>query len=202
MTTETTEKKSAFFAHPQALVDTDQIGEGTRVWAFAHVMKGAQVGAGCNLGEHAFVESGARVGNHVVVKNGVSIWVGVTVEDHVFLGPHCVLTNDRNPRTYIKHSPDDYVTTLIREGATIGANATVLCGATIGRYAFVGAGAVVLRSIPDYALVVGNPARQIGWMCYCANKLPLPVAPDSDTTCACEHCGRKYRYSASTLREI
>jgi len=203
MTTEITErkKKATFFAHPQALVDSDDIGEGTRIWAFAHVMKGAQVGAGCNLGEHAFVESGARVGNHVVVKNGVSIWVGVTVEDHVFLGPHCVLTNDPNPRSYIK-KPDAYVATLIREGATIGANATILCGTTIGRYAFVGAGAVVLHSLPDYALVVGNPGRQIGWMCYCANKLPLAAVPGPEVNCTCTHCGRKFQYSGAALREI
>ncbi len=202
MSTEASQEKRSFFAHPQALVDTDEIGEGTRVWAFAHVMKGAHVGAGCNVGEHAFIEDGARVGNHVVVKNGVSIWVGVTVEDKVFLGPHCVLTNDLNPRSYIKKSPDAYVRTLIREGASVGAGATIVCGTTIGRYAFVGAGTVVIRSVPDYALVVGNPARQVGWMCYCANKLPLPVAPGADARCACQHCGRQFQYLGNELREI
>ena len=202
MSIETRERKGSFFAHPQALVDTDQIGEGTRVWAFAHVMSGAQVGSGCNIGEHAFIESGARIGNHVVVKNGVSVWVGVTVEDNAFLGPHCVLTNDLNPRSYIKKEPDSYVSTLIREGATIGAGATIVCGTTIGRYAFVGAGTVVIKSVPDYALVVGNPARQIGWMCYCAKKLSLPVSPAPDARCSCENCHRMFQYSGAVLCEI
>jgi len=195
------EKLGSFF-HPLALVDTDQIGEGTRVWAFAHVMSGAHVGAGCNICEHVFIEGGARVGNNVVVKNGVSIWVGVTVEDNAFLGPHCVLTNDPNPRAYIKKPTEAFVSTLIREGATIGAGAIIVCGTTIGRHAFVGAGTVVIRSVPDYALVVGNPARQIGWMCYCATKLPVPVTPGADSKCICEHCGRTFQYSATGLQEI
>jgi acetyltransferase-like isoleucine patch superfamily enzyme len=141
MTTAIEAGKKAFFAHPQALVDSEQIGDRSRVWAFAHVMAGAQIGSDCNVGEHAYIEGGVRLGNNVTVKNGVSIWSGITVEDNVFLGPHCVLTNDPNPRAYIKKSSDSLVETLIRANATIGANATILCGVTIGRYAFVGAGA-------------------------------------------------------------
>ena len=176
--------------HPLGLVDSDRIGDRTRVWAFAHVMAGAQVGADCNIGEHAFVEGGAILGNNVTVKNGVSIWSGITVEDNVFFGPHCVLTNDPNPRAYIKKSADSLVNTLIRAHSTIGANATIVCGVTIGHYAFVGAGAVVIRPVPNFALVVGNPARQIGWMCVCAHKLPLPLTPAAGAGCICPHCGR------------
>jgi acetyltransferase-like isoleucine patch superfamily enzyme len=184
--------KSSFFVHPLALVDCDRIGDRTRVWAFAHVMSGAEVGADCNIGEHAFIETGAKVGNNVTVKNGVSIWSGITVEDNVFLGPHCVLTNDPNPRAYIKKSADSLVATLIRANSTVGANATILCGIIVGRYAFIGAGAVVIRSVPDFALVVGNPARQIGWMCVCARSLSLPLVPQAGESCMCQQCGRRY----------
>jgi acetyltransferase-like isoleucine patch superfamily enzyme len=184
-----------FFAHPQALVDTEEIGERTRVWAFAHVMAGAMVGSDCNLGEHAFVETGARIGNHVTVKNGVSVWAGITVEDNVFLGPHCVLTNDPNPRAYIRKTADELVPTLIRANATIGANATILCGVTIGRYAFIGAGTVVLRSVPDYGLMVGNPARQIGWVCVCASRLPFALKLQAGDRTCCNKCGRWLKVS-------
>jgi len=190
-----------FFAHSNALVDTDDIGENTRIWAFAHVMKGAHIGRDCNIGETSFVEAGAWLGNNVTVKNGVAVWGGVTAEDDVFLGPNCVLTNDFNPRAYIKKTPEHYERTLLRQGATVGANATIVCGVTVGRYAFIGAGAVVLRSLVDYALVVGNPARQVGWMCYCARRLPL--APDAAVgeVCQCEHCHRAYLCSAGGLVE-
>ena len=193
MTLSAETSRRVFFAHDLALVDTDDIGQGTRVWAFAHVMKGARVGSDCNLGEHAFVEGGAILGNGVTVKNGVSVWSGVTVEDHVFLGPHCVLTNDPNPRAYIKKSPDQLVRTLIRSHATIGANATIVCGTTIGQFAFIGAGAVVIRSVPDYGLMVGNPARQIGWMCVCATKLGLGPEAEPGTEADCRQCGRRFR---------
>jgi UDP-2-acetamido-3-amino-2,3-dideoxy-glucuronate N-acetyltransferase len=199
MTTAIETGKKSFFQHPHALVDSEHIGDRTRVWAFAHVMAGAQVGSDCNVGEHAYIEGGARLGNNVTVKNGVSIWSGITVEDNVFLGPHCVLTNDPNPRAYIKKSSDAMVETLIRANATIGANATIVCGVTIGHYAFIGAGTVVIRSVPDFALVVGNPARQIGWMCVCANKLPLPVVPASGASCRCTHCGRSF---SATLQVV
>lgn len=193
-----TQSIASFFVHPLALVDSVEIGDRTRVWAFAHVMAGAMVGTDCNIGEHAFIEAGARIGNNVTVKNGVAIWAQITVEDNVFLGPQCVLTNDPNPRAYIKKDADALLPTTIRANATIGANATILCGITIGRYAFVAAGTVVIRSIPDYALVVGNPARQIGWMCVCAHRLPLSV-PDSEIRCA--HCGRMFRTTNGGLHE-
>ena len=190
----------SYFAHAQALVETDNVGPGTRIWAFAHVLPGARIGCGCNICDHAFIESGAVLGDNVTVKNGVAIWQGVTVEDHVFLGPNCVLTNDPNPRAYIKKSGDALQRTLIRANATVGANATVLCGITIGQHAFIGAGAVVLRSVPDFALMVGNPARQIGWMCLCARRLPLAEPPNSSVTCP--KCKAQFVVTATGLMPI
>jgi UDP-2-acetamido-3-amino-2,3-dideoxy-glucuronate N-acetyltransferase len=188
------EKK--FFVHPKALVETDDIGDHSRVWAFAHVMNGARIGADCNIGDHAFVEAGVRLGNNVTVKNGVSIWQGVEVEDDVFLGPNCVFTNDPNPRAYIKKTGDSLVSTRVRTRATIGANATIVCGITIGQYAFIGAGTVVIRDVPDFAMMVGNPARQIGWMCVCATKLPVPSTPKSDSSVTCSSCGCLFTLSS------
>jgi acetyltransferase-like isoleucine patch superfamily enzyme len=170
--------------HPTALVETDQIGDGTNVWAYAHVMKGAVVGHSCNIGDHAFVESGAVVGDEVTIKNGVAVWQYVTIENRVFLGPDCSLTNDNRPRSKREWTP---VATTIREGATIGANATIVCGCHIGRYAFVGAGAVVTKPVPDYAVVVGNPARVRGYVCECCQPLG-----GTGRILACGKCGLKY----------
>ena len=189
----------SYMAHSLALVESDEIGEDTRIWAFAHVMKDARIGRHCNIGEHCYIEQGVTLGNNVTVKNGVNVWTGVTVEDNVFLGPNCVLTNDPNPRAYIKKSADLLVATLIRNNATIGANATIVCGVTIGRYAFIGAGAVVIRSVPDFALVVGNPARQIGWMCVCARRIPMTGVED---VLSCPHCQRDYRSAENGLALI
>ena len=188
------EKK--FFVHPKALVESENIGDHTRIWAFAHVMSGAHIGADCNIGDHAFVEAGVRLGNNVTVKNGVSIWQGVEVDDEVFLGPNCVFTNDPNPRAYIKKTGDSLVSTRIRTRVTIGANATIVCGITIGQYAFIGAGTVVLRDVPDFAMMVGNPARQIGWMCVCATKLVTPSALKSDSSVTCSSCGSLFTLSS------
>ena len=176
------------FVHERALCESDAIGACTRVWAVAHVMKGAVIGSDCNVGDHAFVESGARLGNHVTVKNCVLVWDKVTVEDEVFLGPNMVFTNDMNPRVAFKKSADSFLPTLVRRGASIGANATIVCGITIGTNAFVGAGSVVIRDVPAHAMVVGNPARRIGWMCACGEKLP------ADLGCT---CGRRYRTGES-----
>ena len=176
-----------FFKHPTALVETDRIGEHTNVWAYAHVMKGAVVGSHCNVGDHAFIESGAIVGNEVTIKNGVAVWQYVTVEDRVFLGPNCSLTNDFNPRVAYKNPPERFLPTLVRRGATIGANATIVCGCHIGRYAFVGAGAVVTRPVPDYAMVVGNPGRVRGYVCECCQPLSGHGA-----VLSCTKCGLRY----------
>jgi len=177
--------------HPTALVESDEIGPDTRVHAFVHVLPGAVVGAGCNLCDHVFVEGGARIGDRVTVKNHVMIWDKVTIEDEVFLGPNAVLTNDPTPRVAFKKSPAEFLPTLIRRGATIGANATIVCGVTVGRSAFVGAGAVVLRDVPDHALVVGNPARRVGWVCACGARL--------DGSLACTACGARHAESEAGL---
>lgn len=191
-----------YFAHPQALVETENIGLGTRIWAFAHVLPGARIGADCNICDHAFIETGVVLGNNVTVKNGVAIWQGVTVEDNVFLGPNSVFTNDPNPRAYIKKPGEALQTTLIRANATVGANATILCGVILGRYAFIGAGAVVLRTVPDFALMVGNPARQAGWMCACARRLPIPASAGLDSSTTCLHCQAQFRVGLTGLTKI
>jgi UDP-2-acetamido-3-amino-2,3-dideoxy-glucuronate N-acetyltransferase len=175
------------FIHPKAIVESDSIGEGTRVWAFAHVMKDAVIGANCNVCDHAFVESHVRLGNNVTVKNGVAIWDGVTIEDDVFVGPNAVFTNDPNPRAEIKKSRVQLLPTLVRKGATVGANATIVCGTTIGSYAFIAAGAVVTRDVPDHALIVGVPGRIAGWICRCATKLKVVHGKAK-----CRDCGRAY----------
>ena len=171
------------FVHEKGLCEGD-VGPRTRIWAFAHVMEGARVGADCNICMGAFVEAGAVIGNRVTVKNGVQVWAGVTIEDDVFLGPNATLTNVRNPRSAFKAPPAAFTPTRIRRGATIGANATVVCGNTIGAQAFVAAGAVVTQNVPAHTLVVGNPARQVGWVCTCGERLP------ENLTCP---CGRRFR---------
>jgi len=167
-----------YFAHPNALVETTRIGEGTRVWAFAHVMKGATIGRDCNVGDHAFIEAGARVGHGVTIKNGVTIWEGVTVGDQAFLGPCVVFTNDLRPRSPRARSAaaryrtkDWLVRTKVGKGASLGANATVVCGVRIGEYAMVGAGAVVTADVPAYALWLGVPGRLAGYVCECGKSL-------------------------------
>jgi UDP-2-acetamido-3-amino-2,3-dideoxy-glucuronate N-acetyltransferase len=180
------------FVHRLALCESDQVGPRTRVWAFAHVLPGARIGADCNVCDHAFVEGGAVIGDAVTVKNNVLVWDGVTVEDEVFLGPNAVFTNDPRPRAASRTGREGWLPTLVRRGATVGANATVVCGVTIGRFAFVGAGSVVTADVPDHALVVGNPARQVGWACACGRTLPDGLA--------CE-CGRRYRLASGTLEE-
>jgi UDP-2-acetamido-3-amino-2,3-dideoxy-glucuronate N-acetyltransferase len=171
------------FVHERALCESDDIGPRTRVWAFAHVMKGAKVGSDCNVGDHAFIESGARLGNHVTVKNCVLVWDKVTIEDYVFLGPNMVFTNDMFPRVEFKNPPEKFLSTHVARGASIGANATIVCGVKLGERCFVGAGSVVTRDVPAYALVAGNPARRRGWICACGQKLAASLK------CT---CGRSY----------
>jgi acetyltransferase-like isoleucine patch superfamily enzyme len=165
-------RDASVFVHERALCESEDIGPRTRVWAFAQVMKGARIGADCNIGGHAFIEAGARLGDRVTVKNAVLVWDKVTVEDEVFLGPNMVFTNDMNPRVAFKKSPDQFLPTLVKRGASIGANATIVCGVIIGEQAFIGAGAVIIEDVPAHALVVGNPSHQIGWVCACGERLP------------------------------
>jgi acetyltransferase-like isoleucine patch superfamily enzyme len=171
--------------HPHALCETSAVGPRTRIWAFAHVLDGASIGSDCNICDHAFIEGRVRVGDRVTVKNGVQVFDGVVVEDDVFLGPNCIFTNDLTPRAAVKKPAESLSSTLVQRGATIGANATIVCGVTIGAHSFVGAGAVVTRSVPAHALVVGNPARQLGWTCRCGSRL------DPELRCRC--CGATYR---------
>ena len=174
----------AVFIHPHALVESVDVGAGTRVWAFAHITEGARVGERCNVCDHAYIEGGAVVGNGVTVKNNVLLWDGVTIEDDVFLGPNAVFTNDVRPRADMKKSREQFGPTTVRRGATIGANATIVCGVTIGERAMVGAGSVVIRDVPAHALVVGNPARRVGWVCACGERLAGDLS--------CSVCGRSY----------
>jgi UDP-2-acetamido-3-amino-2,3-dideoxy-glucuronate N-acetyltransferase len=185
-----------WFAHPSALVETDRIGEGTRIWAFAHVMADVTIGRRCNLGDHVFVESGVTIGDDVTIKNGVSLWQHVHVGNLVFLGPNAVFTNDLYPRN--PHPTFDAEETWVEEGVSIGANATIVCGIRLGRRAMIGAGAVVTRDVPPHALMVGNPARRRGWVCECGHPLP----PAAGGTSGCERCRRRYAVSGTEIREL
>ena len=179
-----------YFAHESSCVDKGAvIGTGTKVWHFSHVMSGARIGDNCILAQNVFIASDAVVGSNVKIQNNVSVYTGTVVEDDVFLGPSCVLTNVTNPRSQVnRHSL--YERTLIRRGATIGANATIVCGVTIGRYAFIAAGAVVTKDVPDYALMAGVPTRQKGWMS--RHALPLRC-PDECNVMTCPESGYRYR---------
>ena len=160
--------------HPKALCESSEVGEGTRIWAFAHVMPGAHVGERCNIGEGAYLEGKVAVGNDVTIKNGVALWDGVTLEDDVFVGPCAAFTNDLRPRSgRYKRDPSTWLPTVIRRGASIGANATIRCGITIGQWAMIAAGAVVTKDVVPYALMVGVPARKAGWACRCGERLAL-----------------------------
>ena len=184
----------AFTVHPTALVDAGAVlGEGTRVWHWTHISGGARIGAHCSFGQNVFVGNDVTVGDNVKVQNNVSIYDAVHLEDDVFCGPSMVFTNVINPRSHIvrKH---EYRPTVVRKGATIGANATVLCGHIIGRYAMIGAGAVVTKDVADHALMVGAPARRVGWMCQCGVKL----AGTGEVACA--DCGTRYRIDANGCR--
>lgn len=179
-----------YFKHETACVDEPcEIGDGTKIWHFCHIQSGAKIGQNCIFGQNCYVASDVVIGNNVKVQNNVSIYTGTIIEDDVFLGPSCVLTNVTNPRSQInRHSL--YERTLLKRGCTIGANATIVCGITIGRYAFVGAGAVVAKDVPDYALVLGVPARQVGWV----SRHGLPLRnPDENGVYTCPESGLRYR---------
>jgi UDP-2-acetamido-3-amino-2,3-dideoxy-glucuronate N-acetyltransferase len=170
--------------HPSAIVDAGAtLGDGTRVWHFAHVCAGARIGAGCSLGQGVYVGNDVVIGDNVKIQNNVSVYDAVTLEDDVFCGPSMVFTNVYNPRSAVSRK-DEYRKTRVRQGATLGANCTIVCGTTIGRYAFVGAGAVVNRDVPDFALMLGVPARQAGWMSRHGERLALPLIGEGRTQCA------------------
>ena len=187
-----------YFAHETAVIDEGcQIGEGTKVWHFSHIMPNCIIGNSCNIGQNVVISPEVILGNNVKVQNNVSIYTGVICEDDVFLGPSMVFTNVMNPRSAIIRR-DSYLKTIVKKGASIGANATIVCGHDIGRYAFIGAGAVVTKHVPDYALVVGNPARQIGWMSEYGHRLNF----DENGVAECPESGDKYTLNENTVERV
>ncbi len=187
-----------FFAHETAVIDEGcTIGKGTRIWHFTHVMPGAVIGENCNLGQNVVVSPDVVLGNNVKVQNNVSIYTGVICEDEVFLGPSMVFTNVINPRSAVARR-DQYMETRVGRGASIGANATIVCGNDIGEYSFIGAGAVVTKAVPAYALVVGNPSRQVGWMSEYGHKLEF----DENGIAACPESGERYELKENTVKKL
>ncbi|MCF8207080.1 MAG: acetyltransferase [Methylotenera sp.] len=186
--------------HPSAIVDDGaQLGDGCRVWHFVHISAGARIGERCSFGQNVFVGNDVQIGHNVKIQNNVSVYDAVTLEDDVFCGPSLVFTNVYNPRSAIARK-DEYRRTRVKQGATLGANATIVCGTTIGRYAFIGAGAVVNRDVPDFALMVGVPARQIGWMSRFGERLELPLHSDQPLDALCPHTGDRYRLQGGELQ--
>lgn len=186
-----------FQAHPSAIVDEGaQIGDSTRIWHWVHVSAGARIGAQCSLGQNVYVGNKVLIGNNVKIQNNVSVYDNVILEDDVFCGPSMVFTNVYNPRSAVSRK-DEYRDTLVKRGATLGANCTIVCGITIGEHAFIGAGAVVTKDVPPYALMAGVPARQIGWMSEYGERLALPL--NGEAVVICEHTGNKYRLKSNRV---
>lgn len=181
----------SYYAHPTAVVESEDIGEGTKIWHFAHVRQGSKMGKNCNVGKSVYVDTEAVIGNNVKIQNFVSVYKGVVIEDDVFVGPSATFTNDLYPRAFI-WDEEHVVPTLVRRGASIGANSTVICGVTIGEYAMVGAGSVVARDVPAFALVLGNPAEVRNWICYCGRRLENALRESETVTIyRCNTCGRE-----------
>ncbi len=179
-----------FYKHPTAIVETDKIGEGTKIWHFVHIRENAKVGKNCNIGKCVYIDKDVEIGNNVKIQNFATIYKGVKIEDDVFIGPSVTFTNDLYPRAFI-WSEDKIIPTLVKRGASIGANATIICGITIGEYAMIGAGSVVTRDVPPFGLVYGNPAKLKGFVCYCGRKLRSIFKENEDSIeYKCEHCGR------------
>jgi UDP-2-acetamido-3-amino-2,3-dideoxy-glucuronate N-acetyltransferase len=184
-----------YFAHPTAVIDEGaQIGAGTKIWHFSHIMPESTIGSNCNIGQNVVVSPKVVLGNNVKIQNNVSVYTGVTCEDEVFLGPSMVFTNVINPRSGVNRR-GEYLPTVIKKGVSIGANATIVCGITIGKYAFIGAGAVIVKDVPDYALMVGNPAKQIGWMSEYGERLEF--SPSNQAICS--HSGKIYDLSPNGI---
>jgi UDP-2-acetamido-3-amino-2,3-dideoxy-glucuronate N-acetyltransferase len=184
---------SNYFVHESSCIDEGCIiGAGTKIWHFCHVMPGAVIGENCNIGQNVFIDRNVRIGNRCKIQNNVSVFNGVQLEDDVFCAPSCVFTNVYNPRAAVERK-NEFLKTLVKRGATIGANATIVCGVTLGEYCFIGAGSVVTKNVQPYACVVGNPARQISWRCACGGKLP--------ETLQCTRCGLRYRLNNHQLEK-
>lgn len=179
---------SHYYAHPTSVIDEGcEIGEGTKIWHFSHIMPGAKIGKNCNIGQNVVISPDVVLGNNVKVQNNVSIYTGVICEDDVFLGPSCVFTNVINPRSAVNRK-NEYAKTIVKKGVSIGANATIVCGNDLGEYCFIGAGTVITKYVPPYALIVGNPGRQIGWMSEYGHRLEF----DTNDQAICEESGEKY----------
>ena len=186
---------SEYFVHESSVVDSDvEIGKGTKVWHFCHIQSGARIGENCSLGQNVNVSNNVKVGNGCKLQNNVSLYEGVELEDYVFCGPSCVFTNDLTPRAKYPKGRAGYKKTLIKEGASIGANATIVCGHTVGKWAMIASGAVVTKNVPDHALMAGVPARRMGWVCECGEVLKNGLS--------CPKCGRKYKETDKGLEEI
>ena len=198
MQSESTKKN--FYVNEHAVVDANvEIGEGTKIWHFTHVQSGAKIGTHCTIGQNVNVANNVTIGNYVKIQNNVSVYEGVTLEDYVFCGPSMVFTNILDPRSkYPQVGAEYYIKTLVKEGASMGANSTIVCGHTIGRFAFVGAGAVVTKDIPDFALVVGNPARIVGWVSEAGKKLTF----DKKGLAFCEKSNKRYRLENNIVKEV
>jgi UDP-2-acetamido-3-amino-2,3-dideoxy-glucuronate N-acetyltransferase len=189
------------FIHESSYVDEPcVIGAGTKIWHFSHIMKNCRIGDHCNIGQNVVISPDVVIGNNVKIQNNVSVYTGCILEDDVFCGPSMVFTNVVNPRSHVIRR-DEYKRTLVRRGASMGANSTIVCGVTIGQYAFIGAGSVVTRDVPDYALIYGNPARVHGWMCACGIKLAFGLDASQDTA-QCAGCGKSYRRGPLSVEEI
>ena len=185
-----------YFVHESSYVDEGcEIGEGTKIWHFSHVMKGCKIGKKCNIGQNVVISPGVELGDNCKIQNNVSVYTGVVCEDGVFLGPSCVFTNVINPRAFIERK-SEYRKTTIKKGASLGANCTIVCGHDIGKYAFVGAGSVVTKDVPDYAMVYGTPARVRGYVCQCGEKLDF-----TDGQAVCPACGKKYKMNENSVVE-
>jgi len=203
-----------YYTHPTAIVETDDIGTDTSIWAMTHVMKNVSIGRECNIGDHCFVESGARIGNYVTIKNGNMVWDGVTLEDGVFVGPHAFFTNDLFPRSWRYpeiqlpngEAREWFTPTMVRRGASLGAGSIIIAGVEIGEFAMIGAGAVITRDVPAHALMIGNPARVYRWVCQCG--LPINFAEsneaqvDGDNVATCLACGCSYAKEDGSIRAL
>lgn len=193
--------KPSYFVHESSYVDEPcSIGPGTKIWHFSHVMKNCRIGEGCNIGQNVVISPDVVIGRNVKIQNNVSVYTGCILEDDVFCGPSMVFTNVINPRSHVIRR-DEYKTTLVRRGASLGANSTIVCGITIGQYAFVGAGSVVTRDVADYALMYGSPARLRGWVCACGIKLALSLDSNSEEA-LCQSCGKRYHRTERSVTEI
>lgn len=194
---------ATYFAHKSSYVDDNvSIGDDTKIWHFSHVQGGSRLGTNCTLGQNVNVGNNVSIGNYVKIQNNVSIYEGVEIEDYVFCGPSMVFTNVLNPRCeFPQKGSQHYTRTLVKKSASIGANATIVCGNTIGKYAFIGAGSVVTKDVPDYALVVGTPGKVIGWYCACGTKLNLSIDKQSSEKDVCQKCSRAYQKEAWVVSE-